>query len=115
MAKGISDPDYRALVAEADGDIIGVAMAVISKHELRALYVKPNQVGHVGRRLLAALEELAFAAVPFLVCDASLNAEAFYKAHGYVEEYRKDHVSSRGGVVSRVVQMKKHRPNADAK
>ena len=69
-AKRISDPDYRALVAEAGGEIIGFAMAAISKHELKALYAKPNPIGNVGTALLAAIEDLAFQAVPFLVCDA---------------------------------------------
>jgi hypothetical protein len=110
-AKLISDPDYRALVAEAGGEIIGFAMAAIAKQELQALYAKPNPIGKVGTALLAAIENLAFQAVPFLVCDASLNAEAFYKAHGYIEECRKDQVSSSGDMVSRVVQMRKYRPN----
>jgi hypothetical protein len=112
MAKRISDPDYRALVAEADGEIIGFAVAAISKGELQALYARPNPIGNIGTALLAAIEALAFRAVPFLVCDASLNAESFYKAHGYIEECRKDQVSSSGDVISRVVQMRKHRPNA---
>jgi hypothetical protein len=112
MAKRISDPDYRALVVEADGEIIGFAVAAISKHELQALYVKPNPIGNIGTALLAAIEALAFRAVPFLVCDASLNAVSFYKAHGYIEECRKDQVSSSGDMISRVVQMRKHRPNA---
>ena len=112
IAKRISDPDYRVLVAEAGGEIIGFAMAAISKRELQALYAKPNPIGSVGTVLLAAIEDLAFQAVPFLVCDASLNAESFYKAHGYIEECRKDRVSSSGAMISRVVQMRKHRPNA---
>jgi hypothetical protein len=111
-AKRISDPDYRVLVAEAGGEIIGFAIAALPKRELQALYVKPNPIGKVGTALLAAIEALAFLAVPFLVCDASLNAEGFYKAHGYIEECRKDQVSSSGDMVSRVVQMRKHRPNA---
>src|SRR5665213_2802881 len=114
IRKRISDPDYVALVAEAGGEMVGFAMAALSRNELQALYTKPNPVGHVGRTLLAALENLAFRAVPFLVCDASLNAENFYKANGYTEECRKDHVSS-DGVISRVVQMRKRRPQADAR
>jgi Acetyltransferase (GNAT) domain len=110
-AQRISDPDYRVLVAEARGEIIGFAIAAISKQELQALYVKPNPIGKVGTALLAAIEDLAFQAVPFLVCDASLNAESFYKAHGYIEECRKDQVSSSGDMISRVVQMRKYRPN----
>jgi len=111
-AKRISDPDYRVLVAEAGGEIIGFAIAALSKRELQALYAKPNPIGNVGTALLAAIEDLAFQAVPFLVCDASLNAEGFYKAHGYIVQCRKDQVSSSGNMVSRVVVMKKHRPNA---
>jgi Acetyltransferase (GNAT) domain len=111
MAKRISDPDYRALVAEADGEIIGFAVAAISKRELQALYARPNPIGNIGTALLAAIEALAFQALPFLVCDASLNAESFYKAHGYIEECRKDQISSSGDMISRVVQMRKHRPN----
>ena len=110
MAKRISDPDYRALVAEAGGEIIGFAVAAISRPELQALYVKPNPIGNIGTALLAAIEALAFKTVPFLVCDASLNAAKFYKANGYIEECRKDYVSSPGGIISRVVQMRKHCP-----
>lgn len=112
IAKRISDSDYRTLVAEAGGEIIGFAMAALSKGELLALYARPNKTGNIGRDLLAAIEHLVFPAAPLLVCEASLNAEAFYRANGYTAEYRKDFVSSSGGVISRVVQMKKHRPNA---
>jgi GNAT superfamily N-acetyltransferase len=106
----ISDPDYIVLVAEAGDEIIGFAMAAPSKNELQALYTRPNRIGHVGRALLAAVENIAFETAEFLTCDASLNAESFYKANGYREECRKDHVSSYGGIVSTVVQMRKQRP-----
>ena len=112
IERRISDPVSIVLVAEAGDEIIGFAMADLSKNELQALYAKSNQIGKVGQLLLAALEQLAFETVSFLGCDASLNAESFYKANGYTEECRKDHVSRPGGVVSRVVQMKKHRPSA---
>jgi hypothetical protein len=111
IARQISDPDYRVLVAEAGDEIIGFAMAILSKHELKALYTKPNPIGRIGRALLAEIENLAFQATPYLVCEASLNAEGFYKANGYAEEGRKDRVS-RSGVISRIVQMTKRRPNA---
>jgi hypothetical protein len=112
IGRKISDPLSIVLVAEAGDEIIGFAIADLSHSELQALYTKSNPIGKVGQVLLAALEQLAFEAVPFLGCDASLNAEGFYKANGYAEECRKDHVSRPGGVVSRVVQMRKHRPNA---
>jgi GNAT superfamily N-acetyltransferase len=110
IGKKISDPDCIVVVAEAAGKIIGFAMAAPSKNELQALYTQPNPIGHVGQALLAAVEDLAFEAAEFLTCDASLNAEGFYKANGYREERRKDHVSSSGAVVSTVVQMRKQRP-----
>jgi hypothetical protein len=109
IVKQISDPDYRVLVAEAGGEIIGFAMAILSKRELKALYTTPNPIGGVGRVLLGEIENLAFQATPYLVCEASLNAEGFYKANGYAEEGRQDRVS-RSGIISRIVQMKKLRP-----
>ena len=111
MTKRIADPDYRTLVTEAGAEIIGFAMASLSKGELLALYAKPNRIGHIGRDLLAAIEELVFQIVPLLVCEASLNAEGFYKANGYTAEGARDFVTSTG-LISRVVRMKKPRPNA---
>jgi hypothetical protein len=113
IARNIANPDFVVLVAETAGDIIGFAMVALAKNELQALYVKPNPIGNVGRSLLSAVEKIAFETVPFLVCDASLNAESFYKAHGYIEEGRKDYVARPGGVTSCVVQMRKHRPKPD--
>jgi hypothetical protein len=110
IAQRISDPGIIVLVAAAGGEIVGFAMADLSGNELQALYTRPNQVGSVGRTLLAALENLAFETVQFLRCDASVNAAKFYKANGYIEECRKDYVSSPGGIISRVVQMRKHCP-----
>lgn len=112
IARQISDPDYRVLVAEAGGDIIGFAMVVLSTRELKALYTRPNPIGRIGRTLLLAIENLAFQTVSHLVCEASLNAEGFYRANGYAEESRADRVSRRG-VISRVVWMKKVRPDSD--
>jgi Acetyltransferase (GNAT) family len=66
IAREIVDPDFIAVVAEAGGDIIGFAMAVPSRGELRAVYVKPNLVGQVGRALLAEIERRAFARTPRL-------------------------------------------------
>jgi len=111
IANKLCDPDIIALVAVAGDAMIGFGMVSLAKHELQALYVTPNPVGRVGQALLAALEARAFQALPFLTLDASLNAEEFYRANGYFAEGRKIHVSSHGGVVSQVVQMRKTRPD----
>jgi hypothetical protein len=69
----IADPGVIALVADAAGEVIGFAMAVPSKNELHAVYVKPNHIGGVGGALLAEIEQQAFAQTDHLACDASLN------------------------------------------
>ncbi|MDP1869046.1 MAG: hypothetical protein Q8L13_22250 [Bradyrhizobium sp.] len=103
IARQISDPDYRVLVTEAGGEIIGFAMAVLSGHELKALYTKPNPIGGIGRALLPEIEYLAFQATPYLVCEASLNAEGFLQGQrvrrGRPERSR---VSQRGHFPRRV-------------
>ena len=105
----IVEPGCIVLVAEAGRDMLGFAMADLPTCELQALYARPNGSGGVGRALLATLEQRAFATIPFLACDASLNAEGFYKANGYVEESRNDFVTP-SGLISRVVRMKKRHP-----
>ena len=106
----ISDTRVITLVAVAE-ELIGFAMAIPSEHQLRSLYTKPNRVDAVGRQLLSAMETFAFETTAFLLCDASLNAENFYAVNGYRAECHKDHVSEPDGIVSRVVQMRKPRPN----
>lgn len=109
VAQEITDPDFIVLVAEAAGAIIGFAMAIPLKGELRAAYVEPNPIGKVGRALLAKIERLAFARADRLACDASLNAEEFYKANGYCAECGTDHVLASGIAVA-CVRISKRRP-----
>ncbi|MFY9657040.1 MAG: GNAT family N-acetyltransferase [Methylocystis sp.] len=107
----IVDPHYITLVAEHEGEVLGFATAIPSRNELRALYVKPNTVGCVGQRLLNYIEVLAFdAGAAYLEFDASLNAEAFYRANGYIEIGRADHVSDSGDA-SAAIQLRKIRPD----
>ena len=82
-------------------------MAAPSRNELRAVYVKPNSIGRIGRALLAEVEKRALnAGAEFLVCDASLSAEAFYRANGYTEEGRGQH-RLRSGELMECVFMRK--------
>ncbi len=110
VEREIADPDFIVLVAEVEAEVVGFAMATPPQNKLQALYVKPNAEGRVGRALLAEIEKRAFSAgASLLAFDASLNAEAFYKANGYTETGRADYVSP-SGEASPAVQMQKERP-----
>jgi hypothetical protein len=103
----ISNADFIVLVAEAGHQIIGFAMGVPSKNELRAVYVKHNPIGNVGSALLSEIEKRVFmAGAKFLTCDASLNAQVFYQNNGYTPEGPIDHVLANGVTVP-CVRMKK--------
>ncbi|NMO23244.1 GNAT family N-acetyltransferase [Pyxidicoccus fallax] len=80
------DKPRTVLVAERGRRMVGFGQVDARAGELEALYVVPEEVGHgVGSTLLAALESVAWqAGVPLLGLDASLNAEPFYRHHGYV-------------------------------
>ncbi|MCY1016279.1 GNAT family N-acetyltransferase [Pyxidicoccus sp. MSG2] len=80
------DKPRTVLVAERGRRLVGFGQVDTRAGELEALYVVPDEVGQgVGSTLLAALESVAWReGVPQLGLDASLNAEAFYRRHGYV-------------------------------
>lgn len=80
------DKPRTVLVAERGRRTVAFGQVDTRAGELEALYVVPDEVGQgVGSTLLAALESAAWnAGVPLLGLDASLNAEAFYRRHGYV-------------------------------
>ncbi|MCC7704069.1 GNAT family N-acetyltransferase [Janthinobacterium sp. GW460P] len=75
-----------AIVAMHDGAIAGYAMLDINKQEVDAVFVDPARAGlGIGKRLLAALEQLARGhGIVRLHLSASLNAEPFYRAAGFV-------------------------------
>jgi predicted N-acetyltransferase YhbS len=108
LERQIADPDLVVLVAEAGGEIVGYVMAAPYKNELRAVYVRPNPIGHVGRALLAEVEKQALnAGTEFLACHASLNAEAFYTINGYTAEGRGQHRMRSGDLMDCVFMRKK--------
>jgi putative acetyltransferase len=80
------EPPRTVLVAEWGNTLVGFGQLDPVQGELEALYVSPETVGHgVGSTLLSALEALAWGAhARALSLDASLNAESFYRARGYV-------------------------------
>jgi N-acetylglutamate synthase-like GNAT family acetyltransferase len=79
--------------------------------ELEALYVAPEEAGHgVGSRLLSSLEVLAWrTGAAGVSLDASLNAEPFYRARGYVRLHTARRVLT-PDVQLACVRMRKQRP-----
>jgi putative acetyltransferase len=78
------------LVAEIDGEIVGIGELIIATNELRACYVSPSAIRKgVGSAIIGEIERIALKnGVTFLQMDSSVTAEPFYKALGYeVLEY----------------------------
>jgi putative acetyltransferase len=73
------------LVAEIEGEIVGMGELIIATNELRACYVSPSAIRKgVGSAIIREIERIALEnGVPFLQMDSSLTAEPFYKALGY--------------------------------
>ena len=92
-----SDNEVR-LIAELDGEPVGMGALVVEKSELRACYVAPEGARRgCGSALVREIERLARArGVTRLDLAASLNAEAFYSAHGYTVTERSDVVLGNG-------------------
>ncbi len=109
LAQRIESGEEEAIVArERGGAIIGFGSFVPSNRELRAVYVLP---GHgrrgIGGAILAALELRARKyGLAELVMDATLNAEAFYRRHGFTVERNGEHVL-RDGTRMACIRMRK--------
>lgn len=80
--------DRVLVVAEDQSRIVGFGQLNPISNEIDAVYVQPGrQREGIGRSLLLAVEEAARAAgARNLRLTATLNAVAFYKRAGYVEE-----------------------------
>ncbi len=79
------------LVAEVEGEIVGMGELIIATNELRAhRCVSPSAIrAGVGSAIIREIERIALENdVTFLQMDSSVTAEPFYKALGYeVLEY----------------------------
>lgn len=87
------NPDSEVrLIAELDGTPVGMAALVAAKSELRACYVVPEGARRgCGSALIREIERLARErGVTRLEVAASLNAERFYAAHGYIVTERSE-------------------------
>lgn len=80
--------DGRGWVAEADGRIVGFALADLRRGNVWALFVDPECEGRgIGRRLHDGMMDWMFAAGAarvWLGTDAGTRAEALYRAAGWV-------------------------------
>jgi putative acetyltransferase len=96
------------LIAEIDGEAVGIGALVVKNSELRACYVAPSATRKgVGSALVAEIERLARDhGLTYLHLDSSTTAEMFYAALGYAVEERCEHVS-RSGTVMAAVKMRK--------
>ncbi|MCS0504561.1 GNAT family N-acetyltransferase [Ancylobacter mangrovi] len=109
LALRIENGIEEAVVARARGvGIVGFGSFVPDRRELRAVYVHPDYGRKgIGAAMLAALERRARRyGLRELVMDASLNAEAFYRSHGFVVERTGEHVLG-GGLRMACIRMRK--------
>jgi N-acetylglutamate synthase-like GNAT family acetyltransferase len=107
----LADPAVITHVAEYKGAIVGFCMVIPAKNELGAVYVAPGPWRGVGSKLLAKAEVTARELhVEKLSCDSSLNAEDFYRKHGFEFVEYTMHRMKNGGEVSCVKMTKRLAP-----
>ncbi|MGE0632620.1 MAG: GNAT family N-acetyltransferase [Pseudobdellovibrionaceae bacterium] len=97
------------IVAEFEDKIVGFGTMVPQTGELRAVYVSSSAKRQgIATQILSSLENLARGfGLSELHMDASISAEAFYKARGFVELERKKHKLSSGAEMDCVVMKKR--------
>jgi putative acetyltransferase len=97
------------LLAEINGEIVGLGAIVLAKNELRACYVVPSAARKgVGSALVREVERIALEhGLRWLELDASITSEPFYKALGYEVQERGEHVLGSGQRMA-CVKMGKH-------
>ena len=91
----LTNPDHEIrLLAELDGQPVGLGALVPDNTELRACYVVPEAARKgVGSALVNEMERIARdRGLTHLELHASLNAEPFYAALGYEIVERGEHV-----------------------
>jgi len=94
FARAMASGEEVVVVAEdSSGLILGFGSIVPGNNELRAVYVRAEHARKgIGRAILRRLEDLARdAGLKELRMDASINAEAFYKANGFIFEAVGEH------------------------
>ncbi len=103
-----ANQDEVRLVAEVDGEPVGIASVEIETATVRACYVLPQYIRRgVGAALPVAIETIAQThGLDSLRVHSSIGAESFYAAMGYRVEDRSE-VKLRSGEAMAAVQMVK--------
>ncbi|WP_081763479.1 GNAT family N-acetyltransferase [Imhoffiella purpurea] len=85
--------DKVMIVAEDEGEIIGLGILDLKQKEIAAMYIHPKVKGTgVGSRLLLDLEARASKEnVERLTLCSTINAHGFYLLHGYIGEDKTFH------------------------
>jgi len=97
------------IIAELDGEPVGIGALVPANDELRACYVVPEAARcGCGRALVREIERLAREhSRTHLELVASLNAEPFYSSLGY-QVVERTEIMIRAGVPMAAVKMRKN-------
>lgn len=100
--------DEMRLIAEIDGQAVGIGALVPGNSELRACYVVPSAARRgVGAAIVAEIERIAREHnLHYLRLESSLTAEPFYAALGYRVEAR-GHLMIASGVPMAAITMSK--------
>lgn len=97
------------IVAEDAGKVCGFGELDLEQQMVTLCYVHPESAGRgVGSALLEQLEEMARAAgLEHLRLRSSVNAEPFYRKHGWVEYARTSHCLTEDVTALDAVEMEK--------
>ena len=85
IEQAVENPEVWLIVAKQNDLIVGFGSISPKDNKLLTLYVHPS-VGRrgIGARILTALEhEARSLGLSYLQMDASINAESFYRQHGF--------------------------------
>jgi putative acetyltransferase len=109
----LANPDQEIrLLAESNGEIVGMGALVLQNSELRACYVLPAVARQgVGSALVREIERVALEqGLAILQLDASVTSEPFYRALGYDIRERGEHLLSSGERMACAKMEKRLRP-----
>jgi len=104
----VNQDDEIRLVAEIDGELVGIGALVLAASELRACYVAPSAARQrVGSALVTEIERIARQhGLSHLELVSSLTAEPFYRALGYEVGESVEHVLRSGSDMA-AIKMRK--------